>query len=201
MRIIISLFIVGCFIIGCAPLSSGLRDEYDSSSFGLLDEYIDIMQDGNTNLHKALSLAVEVKRVIEQGDSLISFFEDVQKENVSKYEAGIISDIESYLDVSENIKNKIIHFQLEYRNYDLQGLRFMMKIAQSKNHHKMMEQISNIHLDIKDVMFESDYETLASTQAVLIESFLSLEYQIQSQAMQNQMKQWEDDNEWSKKHE
>ena len=34
------------------------------------------MQDGNTNLHKALSLAVEVKRVIEQGDSLISFFEE-----------------------------------------------------------------------------------------------------------------------------
>ena len=201
MRMIMSLFIVGCVMIGCAPLSSVFPDELNSSSLGLLDDYIEIMQDGNTNLQKAQSLAVEVKRIVEQGDSLVRFFDDAQKENVSLYEVGIIPEIESYLDVSENIKNKIIHFQLEYRNYDLQGLRFMMKIAQSKNHHKMMEQILNIHLDIKDVMFESDYETLASTQAVLIESFITLDYQIQSQAMQNEMDQWNKNNEWRENHE
>ena len=201
MRIKIILIIVGCVMIGCASLSPRLGYEYKSPSLRLLDEYFDIVESGNSYLQTAQSLDIEVKRIVGRGDSLIGFFENAQKDNVSLYKVGIVPEIESYLNVADDVKSRIIQFQLEYRNYDSQWLHFMRRIAHSKNRDKMIRQISNIHLDIKDVLFESDHETLTSTQAVLIESFITLDYQIQSQAMQNQMDQWDSNNEWRENHE
>lgn len=170
----------------------------------LLDQYFEITQVGDSLLQRVRILMGELKILNQQGDSLIEFYEEVQNNSTNLSEENITGEIESYLEITDRFGKDFIQFKLDYGFYDKMGIRFMEKIEQSSNRLKILKVFTNNQLDIQDFLFgiSAEYDRLLSTQALLIQTGLTLSSELQFHAIQTQMDQWDNINkEWSKQYE